>query len=181
MACEIQLTDISQIPHLTSALMEISGKSAAVCFQETGYQSKIEHNISGTIKSKMILKWEKLTKEDINSFYDLHEATEWGASAIAFVIIHNFTEYEVIKRSRKGTGFDYYLGNHKSEFYQETAKLEISGILHVTETNSIKSRINEKVKQAERFENELTLFVVVTGFSTKESGVYYVPRKRKNA
>jgi hypothetical protein len=163
-------------PNLTSSLVESYGIAAAVCYDKNGFHPEIEHEITGDIQGTITLDWDKLTSIDNNTYNDLQEATEWGATVIAFLLIKQYTNYRVISRSKKGTGYDYFLGSGTGNLFQDMAKLEVSGILKVTKKNSIEQRKREKMKQAEKYDKELTVFVVVTGFSSKESGVCYVRR-----
>jgi hypothetical protein len=56
------------------------------------------------------------------------------------------TDYTIVERACKGTGFDYWLGDEDDDLFQWKARLEISGILKGTkkrstqgfETNSLK-------------------------------------------
>jgi hypothetical protein len=75
------------------------------------------------------------------------EATEYGACAIAILLVLDLTEFTVIERSRKGTGFDYWLGDEENLFQQ--ARLEISGILKGSR-NDIAHRVDEKRRQTAR-------------------------------
>ena len=68
------------------------------------------------------------------------------AVAIAIAIIIELTEYIIVRRARKKTGFDYWLG-HKKDCFE--ARLEISGVLAGGQSQ-IDSRLQEKLGQMEQ-------------------------------
>jgi hypothetical protein len=77
------------------------------------------------------LVWEhEISEQILNSWDDYQEATEAGATGIAFLLMLELTEFTIIRRARKGTGFDYWLGNKDAAYpFQEAARPEVSGIL----------------------------------------------------
>ena len=91
----------------------------------------------------------------------MQEATEYGAICLAIWSVHETTDYKVIRRSPKLTGFDYWLGDKADDYpFQDKARLEISGILKGT-NSQIKQRMNEKLKQTNRTDH-LNLPAVIT-------------------
>src|ERR1700680_191776 len=75
------------------------------------------------------------------------------------------TIYTVVERSRKGTGFAWWLGT-EDNLFQGKARLEVSGILRGT-TRRINSRIKARIGQTRQSDNlALTAYVVVVGFGT---------------
>jgi len=109
------------------------------------------------------------------SWKDLQEATEYGAVAIAILLVINCTEYTIIERAVKGTGFDYWL--LEDAFYDEeeifpsgTARLEVSGIIHAEKDSEIRARVREKKKQTEVSDDRrLPALIIVTEFSRPET------------
>lgn len=171
---KVYVTNPENLPYLSSEIIACKGKAAALCLEKQGFHPGVNLDITGSIENSIQVFWENLTEKDFSSFNDLQEATEWGAEAIAFVIIRYMTNFEVIKRSRKGTGFDYHLSTNINEsLFQQSAKLEVSGIFTKTKSNNIESRIKLKITQATRYSQDLSLFVVITEFSSPETGVYY--------
>jgi hypothetical protein len=99
---------------------------------------------------------------------DLEEAVEHGAYGLAALIIAEHTHLEVVERSRKGTGFDYWLGQ-KGEgggaLFQHAARMEVSGIQH-GDDKTIEARVRKKLEQTTRTDGTLPAFIVVIEFST---------------
>lgn len=68
------------------------------------------------------------------------------------------------QRSRKGTGFDYWLGDEADMPFQNKARLEVSGIRN-GDQKIIKARVREKLTQTEVSDKtRLPAYVVVVEF-----------------
>ena len=77
------------------------------------------------------------------------------------------TNKVVVERSKKGTGFDYWLGDkdYDGPPFVGVSRLEVSGILSGTK-NQIKSRIKEKKGQMIPTDHLAPGFVAVVEFGT---------------
>jgi hypothetical protein len=64
----------------------------------------------------------ELSSNAINA-WDIDNATEKAAECIALILFPRLTGYDQIIRSRKGTGFDYWIGNNEGILFQEKARL----------------------------------------------------------
>lgn len=162
------------ISGLTSKFINNIAEAAIVCLDNQNHKSECKLKIQGNLTGIIILSWTSvITNEIKDTWNDLGEATEYGATYIAIVIISYLTTLKVIKRSVKGTGFDYWLGEKKDQNYpfQEKARLEISGILRGNNT-LIKTRVTTKLEQVEKSDNlNLPAYIVVVEFSTPKSEV----------
>ena len=106
----------------------------------------------------------EVTDQKRRTYDDQQEATEIGACAVAICIVHDLAGFAVVERSRKGTGFDYWLGDEDPYPFQKKARLEVSGILHGTE-NDVEQRVKQKCRQTERSDyTRLEAFVAVIEF-----------------
>lgn len=172
----VHLIDHTTAPKLSSELVLCKGKAAAICLEDMGKKSGIALKISGArIDETLCLEWNGLSEKDYNSYSDAQEATEWGAECIAFIVINHFTEYEVFRRSHKGTGFDYLLSKKGSTLFQDVgAKLEVSGIKNLERGSDLTYRVKQKIDQASRSRKELPLYVVVVAFSVPKAEVSHV-------
>ena len=72
---------------------------------------------------------------------------------------------EVTRQSKKGKGFDYWVGkvHPKTLNMQELAQLEVSGILKATNQSIITARVKRKKEQVQS--NQLPTYIVVVEFS----------------
>jgi hypothetical protein len=127
--------------------------------------------VDGSFTATLSLSWsEKVTEAKRRFWNDLEEAAQQGAYAVAILLIRALTGYTVIERSRKGTGFDWWLGTDDNLF-QGKARLEVSGILRGT-TRRINSRIKARMAQTSQSDNlALTAYVVVVEFGTPRAKV----------
>ena len=76
------------------------------------------------------------------------------------------TDYQVIQRSPKTTGFDYWLGEKGQSYpFQKKARLEVSGILKGTNAQ-VNRRLKEKFNQVKKSDiTDLPAVVVIVEFS----------------
>ena len=80
------------------------------------------------------------------------------------------TSYTVIERSRKGTGFDYMLGDSLDPLFTPKARLEVSGIMRETDGNTLDMRFHQKTAQTDKSDGtRLPAYVSVVEFSTPKA------------
>ena len=180
--------DLAQIfeglPGLTKRRGEAHCEAALVCLEEQGHQSGVQCNLNSLNKNLSIfeLMWTAgITEQTRNSWSDPIEVTEWGAVGIAILVVLGFTEYTVIRRSKRGTGFDYWLGYKKDvsdlgeNVLKDEACLEVSGILSEQKASKIRQRVRDKIRQTEKSDDlEMPAYIVVVEFSRPV--VYMVDR-----
>ncbi|MFY9310091.1 MAG: hypothetical protein WAQ28_13680 [Bacteroidia bacterium] len=159
--------------------IDLSFKEAIkVCLEINKHSQGKPFLIEGDIKKEYCIKWEPVTQQLFNSWLDHQVTTEFAACGIAAFIILNNTDYTIKKRSWKGTGFDYWLADKKSEqedLFQNLAKLEVSGILNDQEGKKLPARIIKKINQIEKFQNKWKApqaYIIVVEFSTPKSQVH---------
>jgi hypothetical protein len=166
----------SGIPALTENKASMLKESCIWCL------TKCEHSNGVIIKSffcdrsdcyRVIWDEDNINLDNILRAYNSDDAIEFGAEAIAFLLIKEHTLehtlYTAIERAVKGTGIDYWLG-YKSDnpnilFSKTDARLEITGILKERGTNTIKDRIKRKMKQTEASDHTFPVYISVIEFS----------------
>lgn len=92
---------------LTPAVCANLAEAAACCLEQGGHQNGVAMSIE---IANVTVNWRKVDERAAASRADKQEATEEGAVAIAIQLIRGGTNYEVVERSWKGTGFDWFLG-----------------------------------------------------------------------
>ena len=107
--------------------------------------------------------WPAPTEQVQRSHGDLQESTEYGAYALAILLVVALTPYTVIERSRIGTGFDYWLGHPNDLPFNRKGRLEASGILKGT-IPSLKARARNKSAQMDLTNAVLPGYAVVVEF-----------------
>jgi hypothetical protein len=144
-------------------------QACAVCLQERRHISgTCRLAMRGAFEASYSLVWSEVGDQVFRQWNDEQEATEAGAVGIAILIITHRTDFQVVLRSRKGTGFDYWLGRKDDVLFQSSARLEVSGI-RVGMQREIDRRVDSKIQQTKRSDESfgtLPAFVVVVEFGT---------------
>ena len=98
---------------------------------------------------------------------DQDYATEQGAYSVALLLIQRLTSFTVVERSRRGTGFDYWLGNVSDSAelpFEKSARLEVSGIRR-GERRQVRSRVTLKGAQVQAVDSLSPAYIAVIEFS----------------
>jgi len=155
------------MPGLTVAHGQSLAEQAAVCFDHCGHGKGVILNVKGWKDCTYCLICPEVTDQVRRTHNDLQVATEHGAYAVAICTVSDLTGFLIVLRSRKGSGFDYWIGrNHDSDgvCLKGKARLEVSGTLRGP-TDEVERRLREKCKQTERSDSTgLPAFVVVVQF-----------------
>lgn len=159
-------------PGLTSTAGTSMAEAAAVCLDSQNHKEKAILSVTGTFNNTYSLTFKSVTVQMKNTHADLEVATEYGAYGIAILLIEANVDLTVVERSRKGTGFDYWLGT-KSDcgpYFQNKPGLEVSGIRNGTDRN-IETRLKEKNKQVTRSDGSLPIYIAIIEFSAPQAKV----------
>ncbi|MDM3861062.1 MAG: hypothetical protein PT118_14715 [Aphanizomenon gracile PMC644.10] len=165
---ELVITKLEQgLPAITPAFGATLAEACAICLNNQGYIQGIELTVQGEFTAVFKLYWQEVTDQMLRCWNDSEYTTEQAAYGIAFLIIQELTHYTVIERSRRGTGFDYWLGkkgdNNELPF-QNAVQLEVSGI-RKGDDSRIKARIKQKLEQFSPTDGTLPAYIVVVEFS----------------
>ncbi len=163
----LDLNDLANglIPAITPAIGAMLAEAAGVCLESQKHDQNVSLAISGYSDNSYFLIWPSITKQQsVNAWNDAEYTTEYGAVGIAVLLAKEEIGYEVIRRSRKGTGFDYWLGDEMRHPFQDKARLEISGI-RKGDPQVLDARARRKLKQISRSDNlGMPAYVVVVEF-----------------
>ena len=143
-------------------------EGAGICLESQGHPQGVEIQASGHISNGYSVEWQPITEQARRSWGDDQEATEYGASGIAILLIERETPYSVIERSTKMTGFDYWLGDASDVTFQRKARMEVSGIRR-GDRRLVMARVREKLNQTKASDAEygdLPAYVIVVEFGT---------------
>ncbi len=152
---------------LSRAKAEALIEAATVCLDHHQHASGIDLEVSGSYTARHPLEFSAPSTEAKRANADLQEAVEDGATAIAMAAVVRLTEYRVLERAIKKTGFDWWLGRRDGVF---EARLEISGILDGPK--KIQSRVNAKLDQMSPTDSTgLPGYAAVVEFSTPEARI----------
>ncbi|MBI5676556.1 MAG: hypothetical protein HZC48_12170 [Nitrospirae bacterium] len=144
-------------------------QAASVCLEDQGHSIGVEFNVSGDFDEKYTIHWKEPTEQIRRCWNDYEVTTEHGAYGLAFLLVKNLTQFTVIERSRKGTGFDYWLGTEE-QLFKNKARLEVSGI-RCGDERLIKARLKQKINQTKPSDGTLPAFIIVVEFSKPTSAM----------
>lgn len=117
--------------------------------------------------------WDVEMSSDLErSMRDPERTTEFAAMGLAVLLTLDLTNYKLFEVSRKGSGVDFYLYEEDGDDldFGKGARLEISGIRKESAQNTLRKRVNIKLKQAEK--SALTgkiAYISVSEFSKPQS------------
>ena len=140
-------------------------EAASVCLEQCGHQITSDLKIRGDYNKVFVMHRMPTTDQMRRCHNDLQDATELGAYGVAILTVRELVNLTVVERSRKGTGFDYWLGDENDFPFQNKARLEVSGILE-GEQSVIDARVKQKVEQTTRSDAmRLPSYVAVLEYS----------------
>lgn len=172
---KLVLTELAKgLPGVTPAFGETLAEAGAICFESQNHSNGVELEVNGTFEARYQVFWQQVTEQMVRCWNDAEDATEQGAYGVAILLMLDLTDYTVIQKSRKGTGFDYWLGRAEDSEelpFQKAARLEVSGI-RSGDDRLVRARVNQKLKQvAPSNITYLPAYIVVVEFGSPLSQV----------
>lgn len=164
---EIDVTDIKRgFPGISSIAGQQLYETFEVCMHSFGHPESVPLTLTGNITDSIVLHWlDECNEQKIRTYADMQYTTEHGAVCLSIMLTTALTPYTIVERSRKGTGFDYWLGDKDSYLFQRKARLEISGILR-GDDSVIKNRHTTKIEQTNKSDDlHLPAYISVVEFS----------------
>lgn len=148
-------------------------EAASVCLEDQQHRTGVLLRIGGSRSGVFRLEWDAIAEDARRTWADEPFTTEQGAYGVALLIVEPLTRWTVLERSRKGTGFDYWLGarDSKEPLFQNKARLEVSGIRQGDES-AVRARVKRKLGQTQQSdEGGLPAMVIVVEFGSPRSEV----------
>jgi hypothetical protein len=125
--------------------------------------------VAGTVRREYRLHFDAVTEQMRRCYNDEQVTTEHGAYGVAILVARDVTDLEVVNKSRKGTGFDYWLGTAANGLFDDAARLEVSGIRNGS-PSEVSQRVKQKVEQTKVSDRMgLPAVVVVVEFGAPHS------------
>jgi hypothetical protein len=154
-------------PGITPEMGAFAAQAAAVLLEHKRHKSGVAMEVIEKRSNPYTVLWPTLHTDAQRTHNDLQEAAEQGAYGIAFLLAEEFTDFKVIERSRKGTGFDYWLGTGDQYPFQQAARMEVSAIIEGAD--AVDGRVKAKMKQTDATKGKLPAFVAVVEFGQPKS------------
>ena len=131
----------------------------------------------GSTSYRILWNEENIDVSHILVAYNSDDAVEFGAEAIALLLVREQTLFTAIRRAVRSTGIDYWLG-YKSDdpniiFSKGDARLEISGILEERGTNTVKNRIKKKLLQTVPTDHTFPVYISVVEFTQPKAEMVF--------
>lgn len=162
-----------KIPGISANFGKFLAEAAMVCFHLNQHESGVVLKSSGTLNESFEITWsEELTDDMIDSWKDLNEATEYGATAIAILLTNEILKMKRVVRNIGAADYiisDVEMNEDQSQY--PVVYLEISGIFSAILNNSISKRVSQKVLQVKKGIASAPFLVVVVEFSSPEAKI----------
>ena len=163
----IALESLSEsIPVMLPEIAEFHKLNCMICFHKNGHTTRVGMDVNSlNQKTTISISWMgEVTEQHLKSLQDENKATDFADCAIALLLIRETSNFTAVEQSATGTSIDYYLtenGRSDDLIFNKSARLEVSGILNASASNSIRSRINEKKRRLKRQDDFIDLIAIV--------------------
>ncbi len=107
----LTLEDLAtRFPHIPPECGVALAQSAVLCLEGQGHETGVLLNVQGSFVTTFRIGWSTDVSEAMRRYWnDPEETAEQGAYAIALLLLRSLAGLTVWERSRKGTGFDWWL------------------------------------------------------------------------
>jgi hypothetical protein len=161
------------IPVMLPEIAAFHKLNCMICFFKNGHTSGVSMEVNSlNHKSTFSFSWAGEVSDQLQkSLQDENKASDFAACAIALLLIRETSSYTAVEQSVTGTTIDYYLteqGRFDDLIFNKSARLEVSGILTASPSNSIRNRINEK-KRRLKPENGYMDIIAIVEFGKPQS------------
>jgi hypothetical protein len=158
----------TRITKLSGIQCDYYSEACVVLLEELTHVTGVYMYVNGYVSGGYKLLWS--LKPIVNGWKQTQKLVENAATAIAFLLVAEETDYTIIEEASIGSGVDYWLGYKEGHaLYDEdnfmNARLEISGVRD--NIAKIQGRVNTKLKQVTPTDSTgLPAYVVVAEFGT---------------
>lgn len=159
----LDLNDLHRDYRITGNALALAG---AICLESQNHAPGVALAVRGNTDSSRNyrLNWTPTASGD-NALWQSNQTTEWGAAAVAILLVNQVTPYQVAEAAMVGTGIDFWLSEDSDLTLQRKARLEVSGIRNGNDA-AITRRVSEKLTQTTQSDHsQTTAYVIVVEFS----------------
>ncbi|NDW11170.1 hypothetical protein [Dysgonomonas sp. 520] len=168
----LNVTDIKEgLPGISKSSCAHYYEAFMVCMHRCQHKIGTELGLSGDAENAFSLHWVDYFDDQIDrTWQDQIYCTDHAAVCLSALLVKRCTEYTIIQRARIGTGVDYWLGKEDDVPFQNSARLEISGIFKESATNTADKRLKMKKKQTQASDStSLPIYVSIVEFSNPKA------------
>ncbi len=187
MSRQIRLEDLAMLaPVLTQAAADFHRENCMVCLDHKSHANGVHLDVEFVnTREQVQVTWAgAVTAEMLDCYADQNKRVDFGACAIALLLLPVFTDYLAIRSSATGNGIDYFLVSNSGDdnlIFNNSAVLEVSGIQDEDASNSVNSRIQDKRRRLNRMAKSSTsitpnldTYICVVGFGQPRAKVVLV-------
>jgi hypothetical protein len=142
--------DLDELGHGMPGLSPRAGaalaEAASVCLDDAGHPIPVALLVDGDHSESLDLTWSAVSDQHRRTWADEQYTTEQGAYGVAILVVRLARGHTVLERSRKGTGFDYWMGEDDGTLFASKARLEVSGIRR-GDPGQVSARAKQKTEQ----------------------------------
>lgn len=169
---QLDLESLSDLPVMTDWYAGECYSALLVCLEHNSHTSGTEtdlRNLNETLERLNLVWTRSIEDNDRRNWGGPSNAAERAGEGMAWLIIHRFTDFTVIKRSLKKTGVDFWLG-YKQDVeelvFQDKARMEAKGRTELRYESHIRQVVNKALEQTELSNSTgMPAYIVVTEFS----------------
>jgi hypothetical protein len=153
MARGIRLEELEDIARgaLTPKMAAFYHENCIVCMDNQGHATGVMLDVDFNEEAEAVsVSWDGSVDERMRTAYaDREKRVDFGACAIALLLMPVFSDLVAIRPSSKGNAIDYYLAPAGEEhlIFNNSAFLEVSGIQKENPSNTVAERIARKRKR----------------------------------
>lgn len=161
---------MSGLPGITPVAASQLYEAFEVCMHIAGHNEKVGLKMVGMTNENINLLWtDEYNSQKERTYTDMQYTVEHGAVCLSVMLSLSLTPYTIVERSRKGTGFDYWLGDKDSVLFQKKARLEVSGIQKGDEATLNRRYVSKAEQTRQSDELMLPAYISVIEFSNPKA------------
>ncbi len=166
------------LPGFTPGQGSYCREAAIVSLKNRGFESGVILKVYGDFEEKFAIIWEEEEASlAVENWKNENQAANFGAVAIASLLVIELLGYQRFEEGVIGTGIDYWLGKtylrqDNMPYFQKEARIEISGIGKEAPGNTVSLRMYRKKKQISASDKTgLPGWIAIVEFSTPKSKI----------
>jgi hypothetical protein len=164
----LELNKIQEVAQVSIGKAKQLMETCVWCLLNRKHKNGLTMRVVDGVDYSYLVTWrdKDIDEEALSRSYNDDDAIEAGAEAIAFLISIARTPFNAVERATTTTGIDYWLGykDNPNNPFERAGRLEVSGILAENESNTVKARIRNKLKQTAPTDNSFSVYVIVVEF-----------------
>lgn len=165
-------TGISGITLATSTFYH---EAVLIALIQNKHESGVILKLEGTFKESIQLTWKsQVSVLMLRAWQNQIDVANFAAVGLSLLLVCELTEFKSFETGIIGTGIDYWMSSQKYisdlDIFDKEARIEISGILKETKSNTVNMRLNLKKKQIKKSDSSNTpAWIAIVEFSSPKS------------